>query len=263
MFKRLFGRSNAGAASVRMPDVDEPADIDAVFARARLAASGEGERPPGPPGRHVIIVTPGRMLMFKACPPPDSMAADKVASVEQMMASKVKRNVAAIAFTESGALMHDAAQAIPLSRIPARLRLYRPRRVGLRRAPVGAGIRLPERRRACSSTARWSRTCSRTGWPSPRERCGGRKSSSTIARRTRCARSRPRKTTRTRSRRGHRASHQQRNAGRSESHGYGHPFARLRHARPDRDRRGLGRAGRGAEINVPGCAESVGRKDSP
>jgi len=112
MFKRLFRRSNAGAASVRMPDVDEPADIDAVFARARLAASGEGERP-GPPGRHVIIVTPGRMLMFKACPPPDSMAADKVASVEQMMASKVKRNVAAIAFTESGALMHDAAQAIP------------------------------------------------------------------------------------------------------------------------------------------------------
>src|SRR5882762_6898017 len=113
MFKRLFRRSNAGTASVRMPDVDEPADIDAVFARARLAASGEGERPPGPPGRHVIIVTPGRMLMFKACPPPDSMAADKVASVEQMMASKVKRNVAAIAFTESGALMHDAAQAIP------------------------------------------------------------------------------------------------------------------------------------------------------
>ena len=113
IFKRLFGRSNAEAASVRMPDVDEPADIDAVFARARLAASGEGERPPGPPGRHVIIVTPGRMLMLKACPPPDSMAADKVASVEAMMSSKVKRNVAAIAFTESAALMHDAAQAIP------------------------------------------------------------------------------------------------------------------------------------------------------
>jgi len=172
MFKRLFGRSNAGAASVRMPDVDEPADIDAVFARARLAASGEGERPPGPPGRHVIIVTPGRMLMFKACPPPDSMAADQVASVEQMMASKVKRNVAAIAFTESGALMHDAAQAIPLSRIPARLRLYRPRRVGLRRAPVGAGIRLPERRRAARR---------RRDGPAPAAGLGGRRLESDAA----------------------------------------------------------------------------------
>ena len=113
MFKRLFGRSNAGATSVRMPDVDEPADIDAVFAKARLAASGGGERAPGPPARHVIIVTPGRTLMFKACALPNSMPADKVASVEQMMSSKVKRNIAAIAFTEACALMHDAAQAIP------------------------------------------------------------------------------------------------------------------------------------------------------
>ena len=112
-FKRLFGRSDAGAASVRMPDVDEPGDIDAVFAKARLAAGGDGERPPGPPARHVIIVTPGRTLMFKACPLPNSMAADKVASVEQMISSKVKRNIAAIGFTEAGALMHDAAQAIP------------------------------------------------------------------------------------------------------------------------------------------------------
>jgi hypothetical protein len=113
MFKRLFGRSHAGAASVRMPDVDEPADIDAVFAKARLAATGEGESGRPAPGRHVIIVTPGRMVMFKACPPPHSMPADKVASVEQMVSSKVKRKIAAIAFTEAGALMHDAGQAIP------------------------------------------------------------------------------------------------------------------------------------------------------
>jgi hypothetical protein len=85
-----------------MPEVDEPPDIDAVFLQARRQAANQ-----------VVIVTPGRMLMFQPCPAAGSISPDKVSSVEHMMPSKVKRNVAAIAFTEVGGLMTDVAKTIP------------------------------------------------------------------------------------------------------------------------------------------------------
>src|SRR5947208_12859430 len=97
MFEKLFGRKNA---EVRMPEVDVLPGMDALFDKARQAARGEGEMPPGAHGRHVIIVTPGRMMKFQPCPPPGSMADASVQNVERMMPSAVKRNVAAIAFTE-------------------------------------------------------------------------------------------------------------------------------------------------------------------
>ena len=74
-----------------MPEVDEPDDIGAVFATARRAASGEGEQPPVSPGRHVIIVTPGRMLKYQPCPPAGSMAAPKVARVHRPRGLGVRR----------------------------------------------------------------------------------------------------------------------------------------------------------------------------
>src|SRR5438128_6920797 len=111
MFERLFGRKGGG--DVRMPEVDELPDIGALFDTARQAARGEGEQPPGAHGRHVIIVTPGRMLKFQPCPPPGSMADASVQNVERTMPSTVKRNVAAIAYTELEALQKDAARAIP------------------------------------------------------------------------------------------------------------------------------------------------------
>ena len=68
MFKRLFGRRKREIQNpdMRMPEVDELPNIVEVFDRARRAAAGEGEQPPGPSGRHVIVVTPGRMLMFQS-----------------------------------------------------------------------------------------------------------------------------------------------------------------------------------------------------
>jgi len=110
MFERLFGRKRG---DVRMPDVDVLPDMDAVFDKARQAARGEGEQPPGAQGRHVIIVTPGRMLKFQPCPPPGSMADVNVQSVERMIPSTVTRSVAAIAYTELEALQKDAGRAIP------------------------------------------------------------------------------------------------------------------------------------------------------
>jgi hypothetical protein len=40
------------------------------------------------------------MLMFQPCPPPGSMPPAQVTSIEEMMSPQVKRNIAAIAFTE-------------------------------------------------------------------------------------------------------------------------------------------------------------------
>jgi hypothetical protein len=102
MFNRFFGRRKVDADRLRMPAVDQPPDIEEVFAKARRQSVNQ-----------VIIVTPGRMLMSQPCPAPGSMTPDKVASVEQMMPSKVKRHVAVIACTELGGLTKDASKAIP------------------------------------------------------------------------------------------------------------------------------------------------------
>ena len=110
MLEGWFGRHRH---DVRMPEVDKPDDIGAVFDTARRAASGQGEPPVGTPGRHVIIVTPGRLLTFQPCPPPGSMAPAQVASIEQMIPSKVPRNIAAIAFTDLEAITKNADKAIP------------------------------------------------------------------------------------------------------------------------------------------------------
>ena len=121
MFERLFGRKKdhpevrlgTEASASGMPEVDEVPDIEEVFERARKAAAGEGEWLPGPPGRHVVVVTPGRMLMLNPCPRLGSMPQKQVASMEQMISPKTKRNIAAIAYTELGVIRKDISKAIP------------------------------------------------------------------------------------------------------------------------------------------------------
>src|SRR5437867_12471148 len=121
MFKRLFGRRKEGTGKypgtephdLRMPEVDELPNIEEVFAKARKAAAREGEQPPGQPSQHVIVVTPGRMLMFQPCPPPGSMPHGQLASIQQMISPAIKRNIAAIAYTEPSALTSDISKAIP------------------------------------------------------------------------------------------------------------------------------------------------------
>jgi len=99
---------------VTMPEVDIPPNLEQIFDDARRAAAGEGPQPPSTaPGRHVIVVTPGRMLMFHPCPPAGSMPAPQVASIEKMIPSATKRNIVAIAHTELAALQKDIARAIP------------------------------------------------------------------------------------------------------------------------------------------------------
>lgn len=120
MFKKFFGRKKGrksnGQISLfdpRMPEVDIIPDIEDRFVEVRKAANGEVVPPTGADGRHVIVVTPGRMMMFKGCPPPGTMSREAVASAEQMMPSTPKRNMVAIAYNEVEAITTDAGKTIP------------------------------------------------------------------------------------------------------------------------------------------------------
>ncbi len=97
----------------RMPEVDRRSTLEAIFTQARKAAAGEILPPSGRPGRYVVLVTPGRLIMFQPCPPPGSMPRDQVALIEELIPSRVKRNIAVIAYTELTALRTNPGRAIP------------------------------------------------------------------------------------------------------------------------------------------------------
>lgn len=98
----------------RMPEVDRVSNVEEVFDWVRQAARGELPSPqPGPEARQVVILTPGRTLMFNACPPPGSMKPELVQIAEGMLPSKVKRNIAVIGYTELMSVPFNAAGQIP------------------------------------------------------------------------------------------------------------------------------------------------------
>ena len=96
----------------RMPQVDQPQDINRVFDQARKSAAGE-HVPGKDPSRQVVLVTPGRMLMLQPCPAPGSMAPNVVSQIERLISPKVKRKIAVIAYTELQAVTKGLSQAIP------------------------------------------------------------------------------------------------------------------------------------------------------
>src|SRR5574341_1576007 len=118
MFKRLFEKlaskaSPADIENVHMPEVDVLPNIEEIFDTVRKTAAGEAEQMADSSERKVIIVTPGRMMMLHPCPKAGSMPREVVASIEAMISPAVKRNIAAIAYTQLDALMADVAKAIP------------------------------------------------------------------------------------------------------------------------------------------------------
>jgi hypothetical protein len=96
----------------RMPEVDTPATMAALFDTARSTAA-EGARTGGDSARRsVVIVTPGRLLMLQPCPSPGSMSENQVASMQQLLPGP-RRHVVAIGYTELAAVQSDLAKAIP------------------------------------------------------------------------------------------------------------------------------------------------------
>ena len=115
MIKKLFPKpGHKDIYQPHMPEVDAPEKIDNVFEDARRAARGE-TRPPGTKQdeRYYVVVTPGRMVMYKPCPPPGSISRGQVAQIERLLPSSVKRNIAVIANTELEAMMKEISKAIP------------------------------------------------------------------------------------------------------------------------------------------------------
>jgi len=96
----------------RMPEVDFPPKLEEIFDKARKAAAAD-TTPTKDKNRHVVVVTPGRMVMLHPCPAPGTMNPQAVESVEKLMPSKTRHNVAVIAYTELKALRADVLKTIP------------------------------------------------------------------------------------------------------------------------------------------------------
>jgi hypothetical protein len=119
MFQNPFIKNDAKGKDLylpRMPEVDLSPNIEEVFGNARKAAAGETKPPgAGPDDRFLILVTPGRMLMHKACPAAGSLPQSQVAPIEKMLPGRVTRNIAVIAYTGLEAVSTDLGKAIPFS----------------------------------------------------------------------------------------------------------------------------------------------------
>jgi hypothetical protein len=115
VIKRLIpGRGHRDIYQPHMPMVDAPEKIENVFEDARRAARGETRLPGAKQEeRYYVVVTPGRMVMYKPCPSLGSMSREQVAQIERLLPSTVKRNIAVIANTELQAVMKEISKAIP------------------------------------------------------------------------------------------------------------------------------------------------------
>jgi hypothetical protein len=83
-----------------MPEVEALPDMEEVFDNARKAAARERWQAADQSRRYIVIVTPQRQLLFCPCPPQGAMSRQVVANAEQMISSKVKKNIAVISFNE-------------------------------------------------------------------------------------------------------------------------------------------------------------------
>jgi hypothetical protein len=106
-----------------MPGVTELPDMDALFdlAWGRRQADVKVWAPKDMPSEEitnpkengVIVVTPGRLLMRKPCPPRGSMPPEQVEKMVQLLPPDPPLNVCAISYTLLEAMQKDIAKCIP------------------------------------------------------------------------------------------------------------------------------------------------------
>ncbi len=95
-----------------MPEVKTPLELEDIFKQAKAFAAAGGP-PEGSSVRHLLIVTPERNLLYRACPTPGTMDASIVANMEQLIPADPQRKVAVIAYTDTLAMQTDIARTIP------------------------------------------------------------------------------------------------------------------------------------------------------
>lgn len=111
--RRLFSRLGPAVFEPRMPEVDDSVTLAKVFDQARAAAAAGAGQGNGTATRSVVVVTPGRLLMLQPCPLPGSMPDQQVAGIRKLIAPQPQRHIAAISYTELGAVKSDISKAIP------------------------------------------------------------------------------------------------------------------------------------------------------
>jgi hypothetical protein len=97
----------------RMPEVDQPANLGAVFERVRATAAAGAPGAGGVVRRCVAVVTPGRALVLQPCPAPGTQPVERVAAIEKMIPAAPQRNIAVIGYTELTAVKANIVKAIP------------------------------------------------------------------------------------------------------------------------------------------------------
>ncbi len=98
-----------------MPAVDIPADMAAVFAKARKDLANAGEKERLAPGQRAIgILTPGRLLMLVCAPKPGTVPDQFVTQVKALLPCDRPLNITAISFTALDPLLRDKSRCIPM-----------------------------------------------------------------------------------------------------------------------------------------------------
>jgi len=96
-----------------MPEVDIRPEIGAIFSRARTAAGQTHINKNGIERRQLIIITPGRLLVAKACPLAADIPVKQLALLGELVPPQPRVNIAVLAYTYLDALKTDIRRAIP------------------------------------------------------------------------------------------------------------------------------------------------------
>ncbi len=98
-----------------MPDVDELADMEGLFTETRrlLTVGVDADDDDPGTGRHLAIVTPGRAVLFHACPAIGSLPDEVTAPLERWLPAIPPLEVTVITYTRLEAMLQDLGRCIP------------------------------------------------------------------------------------------------------------------------------------------------------
>jgi hypothetical protein len=98
---------------LHMPEVDIRPGLDDIFNQAKSLAEEETILADGTHLRHVVIISPGRLLLIKDSYPPDTLPLESRIVLEDLLPSDRSLKIAVIAYTYMDALRADIRKAIP------------------------------------------------------------------------------------------------------------------------------------------------------
>ena len=104
---------NGDLFKVHMPEVDIRDGLEKVFTQAKQLAEEETILADGSHMRHVVIVSPGRLLLIKDTYPPETLPSENRTVLEELIPSDRSLKIVVIAYTFLDALREDVRKTIP------------------------------------------------------------------------------------------------------------------------------------------------------